>query len=86
MIILQNGTDYFEIPVARFRTLLIYNSAGKNREHFANELLMEVTRALKGERSFYDNEISERSGNRRNVGWRDCSDIKNMVQQQVINI
>ena len=84
---LQNGTDYFDTSREIQNFIDLHNSAGKNREHFANELLMEVTRALKGNGHFA---ITKSVGAFRKSAecWlRDCSDIKeNMAQQQVINI
>ena len=47
------------IPVVRFRTLLIYITAQEKTENtLQNELLMEVTKGIKRERSFCYNEIS----------------------------
>ena len=84
---LQNGTDYFDTSREIQNFIDLHNSAGKNREHFANELLMEVTRALKGNGHFA---ITKSVGAFRKSAecWlRDCSDIKEkMAQQQVINI
>ena len=76
---LQNGTDYFDTSREIQNFIDLHNSAGKNREHFANELLMEVTRALKGNGHFA---ITKSVGAFRKSAecWlRDCSDIKEDV-------
>ena len=84
---LQNGTDYFDTSQEIQNFIDLHSSAGKNREHFANELLMEVTRALKGSGHFAITK-SEGAFYKSAECWlRDCSNIKEkMASQQIINI
>lgn len=54
---LQNGTDYL-IPVARFRTLLIYITAQEKQRTLCKRTADGGNKGIKRERSFCDNEIS----------------------------
>ena len=84
---LQNGTDYFDTSQEIQNFIDLHNSAGKNREHFANELLMEVTRASKGNGHFAITKSAGAFHKSAECWLRDCSDIKEkMAPQQVINI
>ena len=79
---LQNGTDYYMKSNRYIEEFLrkCDGDAGKNREHFANQLLIEATKLIKGHfkiiktgRSFF---------NRGECWLMDCSSIQHRLKEQ----
>lgn len=85
---LLNGENYFRYEYDCIRDFIKYNptDAGSNREHFANQLLIEVTKSIKGK--FKIIKSGECFYNQGACWILNCDDVKKLMinQYEVDNV
>lgn len=84
---INSNHDYYDKSKCIQDFINIHSEAGRNREHFANALLLSVTQALNGTGHFVITKSSGAFDKQAECWLKDCNTIQsNMPPQQIKNV